>query len=296
MKNNLKTVAFLGLLGALFVLVGQVLGGTSGAIIALVIAAALNFGVYFFSDKMALRSARAREVQEHELPNVYSIVSSLAQRENMPMPSIHLIDSPQPNAFATGRNPKHAAVAVTTGILELMNHQELEGVLAHELSHVRNRDILISSIAATLAAALSFLARIALWGSLGRGRRNSSPLGSIIGLASIIVAPLAAIVIRMAISRAREYQADRSGAEITGSPLALASALQKLEAGTARIPMDVNPAVSQLFIADPLKALGGRGRGRSRGMGGFGRMFSTHPPIQERVERLEKMAMGGLIR
>ena len=184
MNNNLKTVAFLGLLGAVFVLVGQVLGGTSGAIIALVIAAVLNFGVYFFSDKMALRSARAREVQEHELPNVYSIVSSLAQRENMPMPSIHVIDSPQPNAFATGRNPKHAAVAVTTGILQLMNHQELEGVLAHELSHVRNRDILISSIAATLAAALSFLARMALWTGLGGGRRDNNPLGAIIGIVS----------------------------------------------------------------------------------------------------------------
>ena len=292
MNNNVKTVAFLGLLGAVFVLVGQLLGGASGAIIALVIAALFNFGVYFFSDKMALRSARAREVEEHELPNVYSIVRSLAQRENMPMPSIHVIDSPQPNAFATGRNPKHAAVAVTTGILQLMNHQELEGVLAHELSHVRNRDILISSIAATLAAALSFLARMVFWTGLGRDNRNN-PLGAIVALVSIILAPLAAMVIRMAISRAREYQADRSGAEITGSPLALASALQKLEAGTARIPMDVNPAVSQLFIADPLKAFGRRGRG---GMGGFGRMFATHPPIPDRVERLEKMAMGGLIR
>ena len=291
MNTNLKTVAVLGLLGAVFVLVGQVLGGANGAIIALVIAAALNFGVYFFSDKMALRSARARQVEEHELPNVYSIVRSLAQRENMPMPSIHVIDSPQPNAFATGRNPKHAAVAVTTGILQLMNHQELEGVLAHELSHVRNRDILISSIAATLAAALSFLARMAFWFGMGRDSR-SNPLGAIVGIVSIIVAPLAAIVIRMAISRAREYQADRSGAEITGSPLALASALQKLEAGTSRIPMDVNPAVSQLFIADPLKAFGRRGGA----MGGLGRLFATHPPIPDRVERLEKMAMGGLIR
>ncbi len=293
MKNNLKTVAFLGALGALFVLIGQVLGGPTGAIIALGIAGALNFGVYFFSDKMALRSARARAVQEHELPNVYSIVSSLAQRQDMPMPSIHLIDSPQPNAFATGRNPKHAAVAVTTGILELMSHQELEAVLAHELSHVRNRDILISSIAATLAAALSFLVRIAFWTGLGGNRRGNNPLGLVITIASFILAPLAAVVIRMAISRAREYQADRSGAEITGSPLALASALQKLEAGTSRIPMEVNPAVSQLFIADPLKAFGRRGRG---GMGGFGKLFSTHPPISERVARLEKMAMGGLIR
>ncbi len=286
MANNLKTVAFLAVLGALFVAVGS-LWGVNGALIALVIAAALNFAVYFFSDKMALKSAGARPVEEHELPNVYQIVRSLTQREGMPMPGIYLIDAPQPNAFATGRNPKHAAVAVTTGILQMMDHRELEAVLAHEISHVSNRDILISSIAATLAAALSFLVRIAFWTGLGRGRRDN-PVAAIGGLIAIIVAPLAAVIIRMAISRAREYQADRSGAEITGSPLALASALRKLEAGTSRIPMDVNPAVSQLFIADPAKAL----RNRERGRGGVAGLFSTHPPIAERVERLEQMAMG----
>jgi len=286
MNNNLKTLVLLSGLGAVFVLVGQLLGGTSGALIALIIAALMNGAMYFFSDKLALRSARAVEVEEQQLPNVYSIVRSLAQRENMPMPKVYLIDSPQPNAFATGRNPNHAAVAVTSGILELMNHQELEGVLAHELAHVRNRDILIASIAATIAAALSLLARMALWGGIG-GRRRNDALSGIIALASLILAPIGAAIIQMTISRAREYQADRSGSEITGSPMALASALQKLEAGTARIPMQVNPATSQLFIADPLKAFGRSGRG-----GGLMRMFSTHPPIAERVERLEKMAMG----
>jgi heat shock protein HtpX len=285
-RNNFKTLVLLAGLGAVFVLVGQLLGGTNGAIIALVIAGLMNGAMYFFSDKLALRSAGAQPVEERELPNVYSIVRSLAQRENMPMPKIYLINSPQPNAFATGRNPAHAAVAVTSGIMQLMNHQELEGVLAHELSHVRNRDILIATIAATIAAALSFLARMALWGGLG-GRRRNDGLTAIIGLVSLILAPIGAMVIQMAISRAREYQADRSGSEITGSPLALASALQKLEAGTARIPMQVNPATSQLFIADPLKAFGRRGSG-----GGLMRMFSTHPPISERVERLEQMAMG----
>jgi heat shock protein HtpX len=204
----------------------------------------------------------------------------------MPMPKIFFVDSPQPNAFATGRNPKHAAVAVTRGILDLMSHQELEGVLAHELAHVRNRDILIASIAATIGAALSFLARMALWGGMGR-RRGNNPVNAIVAIVAMILAPIAAMVIQMAISRSREFQADRSGVQTTGSPLALASALTKLEAGTRQIPMKVDPAVSQLFIADPLKALGGRGGGS-----GWTRMFSTHPPISERVDRLEKMAMG----
>ncbi|MDJ0499199.1 MAG: zinc metalloprotease HtpX [Acidimicrobiia bacterium] len=283
--NNLKTAVLLGLLGGLFVAVGYALGGGSGATFALVFAVIFNFGVYFFSDKMALRAARARPVEEHEMPEVYSIVRSLAQRENMPMPRIYFIDSMQPNAFATGRNPKNSAVAVTRGILQMMNQAELEGVLAHELAHVRNRDILIATIAATIGAALSFLARMWFWGGMGR-RRDNNGASLIIGLVAMILAPLAAAVIQMAISRSREYQADRSGAETTGSPMALASALAKLEQGS-RVPMPVDPAVSQLFIADPLKAFGGRGRG-----GGFAKMFSTHPPIAERIDRLEKMQMG----
>lgn len=291
--NNVKTVVLMATLGAVLVVAGGALGGQSGAIFALVIAAGINFAMYFWSDKLAMKAARAHPIAEHELPQVYSIVRSLAQRENMPMPAIYWVESPQPNAFATGRNPKHAAVAVTRGIMELMTPQELEGVLAHELAHVRNRDILISSVAATIAVALTFITRMAMWRAfLGGGRRNdNNPVALIISIASIILAPLAAVVIRSAISRSREYEADRTGSQISGSPLALASALRKLEAGTTRIPMDVNPSVAPLFIADPLKAsLGRRGGGQSGG--GFARLFSTHPPIQERVERLESMAMG----
>ncbi len=283
--NNVKTAVLLGFMGGLFVAVGYALGAGNGAAIALVIAVLFNFGVYFFSDKLALKAARARAVEEHEMPEVYAMVRSLAQRENMPMPRIYFIESQQPNAFATGRNPKHAAIAVTRGILQMMNQAELEGVLAHELAHVRNRDILISTIAATIGAALSFLARMYFWGGMGR-RRDNNGASLIIGLAAMILAPLAAAVIQMAISRSREYQADRSGVDSTGSPMALASALAKLERGS-QIPMNVDPAVSQLFIADPLKAFGNRRQG-----GGFAKMFSTHPPISERIDRLEKMQMG----
>ncbi len=277
--NNLKTVALLGFMSALVVLVAQALGYSPW--VGLGFAAVLNFFVYFFSDRMALAASRAKPVEEHELPQVYSIVRNLATQTDMPMPRVYLIDSPQPNAFATGRSPRHAAVAVTSGILQLMTHEELEGVLAHELAHVRNRDILISSIAAMLAAALSIFARMALWGGMGRRRGGNDAISGIIALLSLILAPIAAMLIRLAISRAREYQADASGAAITGQPLNLASALRKLGMGTARIPMNVNPAVSQLFIADPLKAFGSQG--------GLGRMFATHPPIEDRVRRLEEM-------
>jgi heat shock protein HtpX len=288
--NNVKTVALMATLGAILVVVGGALGGQSGAAFALVIAVGINFSMYFWSDKLAMKAARARPVAEHELPQVYAMIRSLAQRENMPMPDVYFVESPQPNAFATGRNPNHAAVAVTRGIMELMRPQELEAVLAHELAHVKNRDILISSIAATIAVALTFITRMAMWRAfLGGGRRSdNNPVAAIIGLASIILAPLAAVVIRSAISRSREYEADRTGAQISGAPLALASALRKLEAGTTRIPMDVNPSVAPLFIADPLKA----SLGRQGGGGGFARLFSTHPPIADRVERLEGMAMG----
>ena len=294
MRNNFKTLVLMATLGAIFVAAGQLIGGTSGAMTALAFAGLLNFGVYFFSHKLALMSTGAKPVTEQELPEVYSIVRTLAQRESMPMPKIYLIPSQQPNAFATGRNPKNAVVAVTSGIMEMMDRTELEGVLAHELSHVRNRDILIASVAATVAAALSFLVRLSMWTSFGNDRRNNNPVSGIIFLVSIILAPLAAMVIQMAISRSREYEADRSGAEMTGSPLALARALAKLEQGTARIPMQVNPSTAQLFIADPLKAFGRRGSGS--GGGGITRMFSTHPPIPERIARLEEMAQGGLIR
>ncbi|GMQ94019.1 MAG: zinc metalloprotease HtpX [Acidimicrobiia bacterium] len=285
--NNVKTAALLAFLGALFVGVGFLLSGPQGGLFALGFAVVLNFGIYFFSDRIALKSAKAKPIAPGDLPNVRSTVASLAQREGMPMPNLYVIDSPQPNAFATGRSPKKAAVAVTTGILELLDHRELEGVLAHELSHVKNRDVLIATIAATIAAALTFLARIAFWSGLSGRRRDGNALTAIVGLVAMIIAPIAAAVIQMAISRSREFEADHDGAEVTGSPLALASALQKISVGVSRVPMDVNPAVSQLFIADPLKAFGSKGR-----RGQMGKMFSTHPPVEDRIERLEKMAYG----
>ena len=284
--NNVKTAALLTFLGVLFVGFGYFLGGVQGGVIALAFAVLFNFGMYFFSSKIALASARARPLGPTELPDVHSIVSSLAQREGMPMPDLYVIESPQPNAFATGRSPKHAAVAVTTGIVEMLDQRELEGVLAHELAHVRNRDILIATIAATLAAALSLLARMAFWGNMGGRRNNDNPIGLVLGLVGMIVVPLAAALLQMAISRSREFEADHDGAESTGSPLALASALQKISYGAARAPMNVNPAISQLFIEDPTS---GQKTKRQRGMM---RMFSTHPPVDERVDRLEKMASG----
>ncbi len=280
--NNLKTVGLLGFLSALVWLIGyELFGGSGGFYIGLVFAVGVNLIAYFFSDKMALASSHARPVTEQELPEVYSIVRNLTTQAGMPMPRIYVIDSPQPNAFATGRNPNHAAVAVTTGILQILNRQEMEGVIGHELSHVRNRDILIGSIAAMLAAALSIFARMAFFFGGGRRSRDAGALGAVISLLALILAPIAAMLIRLAISRSREYQADESGATLTGQPLNLASALRKLEVGTSRIPMNVNPAVSQLYIADPLKALKGRGASK---------LLSTHPPIQDRIERLEAMA------
>ena len=287
MVNNLKTVALLGLLGGIFVAVGWLFGGQQGALFALGLAVLFNFGMYWFSDKMAIAAARAVPVEEHQAPQVYGIVRSLAQRMEMPEPRVYFIDAPQPNAFATGRNPRHAAVAVTRGIMDMMSYSELEAVLAHELSHVKNRDILIGSIAATIGAAMSFFARMAFWGSMGR-RNDNNAIGAIAGLVAIVIAPLVAVIIRMAISRAREYEADRSGALTTGSPLTLASALAKLDQGTSRVPMEVGAAASTLFIADPYKALSAEQRRRMR----FSSMFSTHPPIPDRIARLERMAAG----
>ncbi|MDP3984600.1 MAG: zinc metalloprotease HtpX [Acidimicrobiia bacterium] len=285
MGNNAKTVGLLALMTALVWWIGIALFGEGGGLyIGLGFAILLNVAAYFFSDKLALAASRAKPVEEHELPAVYSIVRNLAARADMPMPRIYLIEAPQPNAFATGRNPSKAAIAVTTGILQLMNNDELEGVLAHELSHVKNRDILISSIAAMLAAALTIFARMAFWFGGGSDNRNN-PVAAIAALASIILAPIAAMIIRMAISRTREYQADASGAEITGRPLQLASALGKLGTATARIPMEVNPAFAPLYIENPMKALRRRG-------GGFMKAFSTHPPIEDRIERLTQMASG----
>ncbi|MEX0795201.1 MAG: zinc metalloprotease HtpX [Acidimicrobiia bacterium] len=279
--NNLKTVGLLGFMSALVALI--VMQFSDGFVIPLLFVVGLNFVAYFFSDKMAIAATRAKPVAEHELPQVYSIVSNLTARTGMPMPRIYVIDSPQPNAFATGRNPKHAAVAVTTGILQTLDNNELEGVLAHELAHVSNRDILISSIAAMMAGALTIFARMAFWFGGGGGRSRENPLGAVIAIMSLILAPIAAMLIRTAISRTREFQADHTGAEITGSPLHLASALQKIAAGTERIPMVVNPATSQLFIENPLKAMRGRG---------MMNLLATHPPAEERIRRLTEMAQG----
>ena len=278
--NNLKTVALLGFMSALVALIAYEFNG--GFVVPMLFVVGLNVVAYFFSDKMAIAATRAKPVADHELPQVYSIVSNLTARTGMPMPKIYLIDSPQPNAFATGRNPKHAAVAVTTGILQTLNTGELEGVLAHELAHVSNRDILISSIAAMMAGALTIFARMAFWFG-GGGRSRENPLGAIIGLASLILAPIAAMLIRTAISRTREFQADHTGAEITGSPLQLASALEKISAGTERTPMAINPATSQLFIENPLKAVRGQG---------LMSLLSTHPPVEDRIRRLTEMAQG----
>jgi heat shock protein HtpX len=278
--NNLKTVGLLGFMSALVALIAMQF--SDGFVIPLLFVVGLNFFAYFFSDKMAIAATRAKPVAEHELPQVYSIVSNLTARTGMPMPRIYVIDSPQPNAFATGRNPKNAAVAVTTGILQMLDNNELEGVLAHELAHVSNRDILISSIAAMMAGALTIFARMAFWFG-GGGRNRENPLGAVIAILSLILAPIAAMLIRSAISRTREFQADHTGAEITGSPLHLASALQKISAGTERIPMAVNPATSQLFIDNPLKAVRGQG---------MMSMLATHPPAEERIRRLTEMAQG----
>jgi heat shock protein HtpX len=279
--NNLKTVGLLAFMTTLLWLVAYALFPDGGFVIGLLIAVGFNLLAYFFSDKLALAASRARPVTEEELPQVYAIVRRLALQKSMPEPRIYIIDSPQPNAFATGRSPKKAAVAVTTGILEILTVDELEGVLAHELAHVSNRDILISSIAAMIAAALTMLARMAFW--FGGGDNRESPLGAIGAIISLVVAPIAAMLIRLAISRTREFQADATGAETTGRPLILASALEKISAGTARIPMNVNPATAQLFIDNPMKAVRG---------GGMMKLLSTHPPTEERIERLTMMAQG----
>ena len=274
--NFVKTTALLTLMTLVVMFSATAFG--FDLVSALFFALIFNGFIYFFSGNLAIKSTRAQPIKDGEFSEVTQIISLLTQKEKMPMPELYIIESDQPNAFATGRNPKNAAVAVTTGILKVLNREELEGVLAHELSHIKNRDILVSSIAAMLAAALSFMTRIALWGGGNRGR-GSHPL---VSLVAFIVAPLAALVIRMAISRTREFGADKTGAEISGNPLALASALQKIEQ-YSKLPMPVNPAVSQLFISDPMKAF-------SRD--GVGKLFSTHPPTKERIRRLRQEASG----
>ena len=274
--NFVKTTALLTLM-TLVVLFSATAFGFD-LVSALFFALVFNFFIYFFSGSLAIKSTRARPIEAGEFQDITQIISHLVQKEKMPMPGLYVIDSDQPNAFATGRNPKNAKVAVTTGILTLLNRDELEGVLAHELSHIKNRDILVSSIAAMLAAAVSFMSRMAFWGG-GNRNRNTHPAIIVI---AFIAAPIASLIIRMAISRTREFGADKTGAEISGNPLALASALEKIDR-FSKVPMNVNPAVSSLFISDPLKAFSGNS---------FSKLFSTHPPTIERVKRLRQRQSG----
>ncbi|NDY42638.1 zinc metalloprotease HtpX [Dissulfurirhabdus thermomarina] len=278
MKNMLKTTILMAVLTGLFLVVGDLIGGRGGVAVALVMAAVMNLGAYWFSDRLALAMAGARPVSEAEAPELHAVVADLARRAGIPKPRVYVTPDETPNAFATGRNPAHAAVAVTRGLLRLLDRRELEGVLAHELGHVRNRDILISSIAAVLAGAISYLATMAQWslmfGGLSRDDDDGGVLGFVGLLVTIVVAPLAAMLVQMAISRSREYQADATGARIAGTPEGLASALAKLEEWNRRLPMRVNPAAAQMYIVNPLS-------GRS-----FEGLFQTHPPIRERIRRL----------
>ncbi len=277
MANQVKTIVLLTALAALLVVIGGALGGKSGATIALVIAVALNFGSYWFSDKIVLRMYNAQEVTESEAPDLYHVVQQLADRAGIPMPRVYIIPDDSPNAFATGRNPSHAAVAVTEGILRLLSWEELAGVIGHELGHVKNRDILIQSIAATIGAAITYVAQFGFF--FGGRRDEEGGGGSLIGgILMMILAPLAAGVIQMAISRSREYIADDTGAHICGNPLWLAGALDKLRRGSEAVPMHADQATAHMFIVNPLFG------------GGLQNLFSTHPPIEERIERLEEMA------
>jgi heat shock protein HtpX len=279
MFNLMKTAILMAAITALFMAIGSLLGGRSGMMLALAIALGMNFFSYWFSDKLVLRMYNAREVDATSAPQFYTMVQELAQRAGLPMPKVYLIDEQAPNAFATGRNPQHAAVAATTGIIRVLTERELRGVMAHELAHVKHRDILISTVSATMAGAISMLANFAMFfGGRDSEGRSTNP---IVGLLVMILAPLAASLIQMAISRAREFEADRGGAEISGDPRALASALEKIHAYARGIPMaaaERHPETAQMMIMNPLRAGGLRG------------LFSTHPATEERVERLLAMA------
>jgi heat shock protein HtpX len=277
MGNTFKTAFLLTLMTLLLLFLGRAFGGRSGMVVALVFAVVMNFVSYFYSDKIALAMYRAQPVTREELPRAYQIVERLTQRIGLPMPKIYVIPTESPNAFATGRNPRHASVAVTHGILGLLNDEELEGVLAHELGHVNNRDILISSVAATIAGAITMLASMGKWamifGGFG-GRDREDRGGGLAALFMLIVAPIAATMIQLAVSRSREYQADATGAHFTGNPYALASALQKLDAYSRRVPLQATPSTAHLFIIQPFLGIN------------FSNLFSTHPPIAKRIERL----------
>ena len=279
--NQMKTFILMALLTILLVWIGSLVGGRNGAIFALVFAGVMNFGIYWFSDRIVLKMYRAQAVTEAEQPVLHRIVRELALRSSIPMPKVYIIPQDAPNAFATGRNPQHAAVAVTTGIMKLLNEEELKGVLAHELSHIRHRDILIGTVAATIAGAISMIASMARWGAIfggGDDREGGGAAQLVIMLVLTTLASVAALLIQLAISRSREYHADEGGAQLAGNPLYLARALGKLDAGAKRIPMQVNPSTAHMFIVSPLTRKGVQG------------LFSTHPPIEERIKRLEHMA------
>jgi len=275
-RNYVKTAVLLGLLTGLILVCGQLLGGRAGLLFALVLAAVLNFGSYWFSDRLVLASYRARPVTEQEAPRLHAVVDRLVARAGLPKPRLYVLPERAPNAFATGRNPRHAALAVTEGLLQAMNEEEIEGVVAHELAHVKNRDILIGSIAATIAGAIAVLASLARWGAIfgGFGGRDDRDGGFLGLLATAIVAPIAALVIQMAVSRSREYAADATGAQIAGNPYGLARALEKLGQYARRVPLQSSPATSHMFIVKPFS-----GRAMMN-------LFSTHPPIEERIRRL----------
>jgi heat shock protein HtpX len=280
MGNTVKTALLLGALTGLLMLVGGLIGGKGGVYIAFILAVILNFGSYWFSDKLVLKMYKAQEVSESSAPDLHAIVRNLAMKASLPMPRVFIIPEETPNAFATGRNENHAVVAVTEGIMRILSKEELEGVIAHELSHIKNKDMLISSIAATIAGAISMLATMAQWAAIFGGGRSTDEDngGGIIGLiAMAIFAPLAAAVIQMAISRSREYLADAGGANITKNPYGLASALEKLTKASQIIPMDAKPSTAHLFIVNPLS-------GKA-----FMNLFSTHPPLEERIARLRSM-------
>ena len=277
--NTFKSTLLLVVLTLFLIFVGDWVGGRNGMVLAFVLSVVFNFGTYFFSDKLALRMYNAQPVTREQLPRAYAAVERLTAKQGLPMPKIYVLPTDSPNAFATGRNPQHASVAVTRGILDLLDDEELEGVLAHELGHVKNRDILTSSIAATLAGAITMVARMGFWASMfgggGGGRDRDRGGGGLGALFMIILAPIAASLIQLAISRSREYEADATGAAVTGNPYALARALQKLDGYSKRIPMQASPSTAHLFIVAPLL-----------GSGGFANLFSTHPPMKERIQRL----------
>jgi len=275
--NTLKTTLLMGILTLLFLWTGYGLGGEQGMTVALVLALAMNAFSYWFSDKIVLKMYRAREVSRSESPELHAIIRRLTQKAGMPMPRIHLINQPQPNAFATGRNPDHAAVAVTTGIMRMLSAEELEGVIGHELAHIKNRDILIGTIAATVAGAISYLTHMAQWALIFGGGDDEEGGNPLVAILIMIVASIAAVVIQMAISRSREYAADAGGAVIAGNPRYLSNALRKLHSASQQIPMAAQPATAHMFIVNPLTG------------GKMARLFSTHPPMEERIARLESL-------